>query len=274
MSLLLTFAAPLFAIAAVEAAPNAAEPLAAPIYGAPLPSTRLAAIAQDAVAEAPTWHGFLTLGATLTSGNTDIRTVAANAEAVLDRGEDRWTIRAYWNYGEEKDQATGDYNLTQRQAGASGKYDYFFSEKTYAYGTGSVQTDTIAGLDLRWTLGAGVGHLFLDEEDRTFSGEAGLSYVDESYVVSSDDASYLALRLAYDFFYQISETTSFRQITEVFPSLESSDDIYAKVDSSVSVQLTENMIGKLQHVMDYDNTPASGADRLDHRVILTVGWTF
>jgi hypothetical protein len=34
------------------------------------------------------------------------------------------------------------------------------------------------------------------------------------------------------------------------------------------------MIATLTHVFDYDNTPAAGFKRADHRVILSVGWSF
>lgn len=247
----------------------------APVYGAPLPTPALAAIAQEAAVDpAPEWKGFVTIGATITSGNTEIRSAAANAEAVLDRGEDRWTLRGYWNFAQQESTTTGEREITQRQAGASAKYDYFLTERTYLYGTGAVATDAVANLDLRYQVGAGAGHQFWKEEKRSLSGEIGLSYVDEDFVVDADDADFIAVRLAYDLFLQLTENTTFRQIAEAFPSVDDKDDIYGRLDTSVTVNLTESMIGKLQHVMDYDNTPATGADRLDHRLILTIGWTF
>lgn len=276
MSILLSLIAPL-----AFAAPTEALAFTAPVYGAPSASA-LSSIQDEVASPAPAWTGSVTLGATLTSGNTEITTLAADAEAVLDRSDtdstDRWTARAYWLFAQQKNQATGQNAITQRTAGASLKYDYFFEEKTYAYANTAVATDAIAALDLRYQIGAGVGHLFLDEEDRAFSGEAGLAYVNEDYKefppAPSDDADYIAARLAYDLFFQISEQTSFRQLAEAFVAVDNVDDVYGRLDTSVTTNLTESMIGKLQHVMDYDNTPATGADRVDHRLILTIGWTF
>jgi hypothetical protein len=34
------------------------------------------------------------------------------------------------------------------------------------------------------------------------------------------------------------------------------------------------MIAAISHILDYDNTPAPGRDRSDHRVLLSVGWAF
>jgi hypothetical protein len=34
------------------------------------------------------------------------------------------------------------------------------------------------------------------------------------------------------------------------------------------------MIASVAWVMDYDNTPSPGFERVDHRVLLSVGWSF
>ncbi len=66
----------------------------------------------------------------------------------------------------------------------------------------------------------------------------------------------------------------FGQTAEVFPSLEDIEDISGKLDTRVRVSITDDMFAQLQWVMDYDNTPAEGAYRMDHRVILSLGWGF
>ena len=34
------------------------------------------------------------------------------------------------------------------------------------------------------------------------------------------------------------------------------------------------MLAALTHIIDYDNTPATGAERVDNRVLLSIGWSF
>ena len=60
----------------------------------------------------------------------------------------------------------------------------------------------------------------------------------------------------------------------MFPSLEDSNDVYGRWDSKLSTSLTEAMFASLQYVMDYDNTPNTGAERIDNRVVFSLGWSF
>lgn len=294
--MLLTLLAPLALAAPVEAntAPASVDALlptavASTAIGAPLPYAPLAPAALQDAEEAAAWSGSLTIGATFSSGNTETQSVAADASATLDRGQDRFSASAYWNYAEFTDftAAGAPTKLSARNAGASGQYDYFVNEAqtTYAFVSASFQTDSLAELDLRSIYGVGVGHQFLDEDDRAFSGEIGLSQVEEDFADSSNDTENLTIRVAYDWFMQLSETTAFRQQAEAYPSVEEADDFYGRLETSITVNLTESMIAKLTHVLDYDNTPAifsdtndvrfgERADRVDQRLILSVGWTF
>ncbi len=61
---------------------------------------------------------------------------------------------------------------------------------------------------------------------------------------------------------------------ELIPSLENSDDVGARVDTHAKVTLSEKLIGQLQWLYTWDNTPATGAERVDNLVLLTLGWTF
>jgi len=296
MSTLLTLLAPLALAAPAEAnaAPASFEALlptaaATTASGAPLPYAPIAPTALQDDEAAAEWTGSLTIGATYSSGNTETQTVAADAEASLDRGQDRFSAGAYWNYGEFTDFTTAGAptKLSARNAGANAQYDYFLNEArtTYAYASAAFQTDSLAELDLRTIYGLGVGHQFLDEDDRAFSGEIGLSQVEEDFADPANDTENLTIRVAYDWFMQLSDTTAFRQKAEAYPSVEDSDDFYGRLETSITVNLSTSMIAKLTHVLDYDNTPAifsdaddirigQRADRVDQRLILSVGWTF
>lgn len=276
-------------------APEALLSTPARTFGAPLPYAPLAPSAAPQVENAegtesdPAWAGSLTIGANYSSGNTETQSVAADAEATLERGRDTFSIGAYWNYAEYTDftEAGAPTKLSARNWGANGQYDYFLNEarSTYAYASASFQGDSLAELDLRTIYGVGVGHQFLDEDDKAFSGEIGLSQVDEDFEDSASDTENLTVRLAYDLFWQVADTTAFRQKAQAFPSVEDSDDFYGRLETSLTMNVTESMIAKLTHVLDFDNTPAvfsdagdiragQRAERVDQRFILSVGWTF
>ena len=83
-----------------------------------------------------------------------------------------------------------------------------------------------------------------------------------------------ALRFASNLAWTISETTSFEQNAEILPSLEDSENVIAKVDNRLKVNLTENWIAQLQYVLDFDGETPSGVEETDHRVVFGIGWTF
>lgn len=235
---------------------------------AALPATSL--LQDEAAEEAsePAWKGAVTLGASVSDGNTDIKRASATADAVKKLEDHRYTLGFQWNFAQESG------FVTQRRTLARAQYDKFLSEKMYWLANVSFESDSQADLDLRTIVGAGLGYQFKDTEKFQLAGEAGLSYFDEDYADDDADGDYVAARLAYKWEYLHSERWSFAQNAEIYPSLEDSDDVYAKVDTRAKATLTESMFAQLQWLYDWDNTPAEGKDRADNLYLLTVGWTF
>ena len=231
----------------------------------------LSSFLQDDVAKAPRWTGSVNVGATFTDGNTETMSAAAGFDAERRGENDRWTVKSHWNYAQQT--VDGDSQITTRNVGASGKYDYFATEKMYYLGNVGAESDTLAGLDLRYYAGGGVGYQFRETEKMKLSGEAGLVYFAEEFSDNSDD-SYISARGAYTYFNQLTATAVLEQTAEVFPSIQDTEDIYTKLDTRLKLTLTKSMYAQLQHVWDWDNTPAPGAKSSDHRVILGVGWSF
>jgi len=240
---------------------------------APTPSS-IPTLAQDEAAqEEPAWSGSLNVGASIASGNTKISraNVAVDAQKEIE-GENRQTFGLWWNYAEESN------TITERRAGGKYQYDKFIDEDSYYLGQVSAETDDNAGVDLRTTIGVGYGQKLVKKENLKVDGEVGVSYFNETFAVKDADGEdtfdYIAARFAANIEYIHSERISFSNSTEVFPSLEEKDDVYAKLDTRAKATLTENMFGQLQWIWDWDNTPAPGLKRSDHQLLLTVGWSF
>jgi putative salt-induced outer membrane protein YdiY/molybdopterin-binding protein len=227
----------------------------------------------------PAWTGSLKLNGFYASGNTDRRTVGLNFDASRRSAEDRLSVDASWDYSEDKDgnpqSATfREWRLNQRRAGGGLKYDYFLSKKWYALVTARVLGDTLANLDLRYTSGVGLGYTWIEDSTTTFLTEVGVSYLNESYRNDDPSVDFLAVRAAYKLTHAFSDKTRLVHGVEAFPSTEESDDVYFQAKTEISTSLTDSMVASVAHSMDYDNTPATGAERADHRVLLSVGWTF
>jgi putative salt-induced outer membrane protein YdiY len=214
----------------------------------------------------PKWTGSITLGLGWVDGNTKSESLNTTADAEYRRENDRTTLGLLYAYKEEFGVKTED------KYSARAQYDYFINEKTYALGQGSYETDTIAALKRRITVGAGFGHQFREDEEVKLNGEAGLSYVDEEYKTSDND--YIAARLAYNGVWAFREGWEASHSLAVFPAVDNVDDYYLTSDARLKANLTESMFGQLQYLFDHDNTPASGAKKSDHKVTLSLGWGF
>lgn len=233
--------------------------------------------AQDAVAAAPAapkWTGQVNAGFTATTGNSQTRQANASADAQLQRAKDRITLGFLWVYGDNKNNPQNDWVLVDRKTFGRGKYDYFFSDATYAYGIATAEGDLLQDISLRWTAGAGVGHQYANTDTWKFGVEVGVSYLDTDYrSAASIDTEDVAIRVATNAAYKVSETWSFLHTLEAYPSAEDADDFYGRSDLRAAAALGKNMLLSLQWVVDYDNTPAQ-PERVDQRYLLGLGWKF
>jgi len=221
--------------------------------------------------EGPKWTGTVSFGLTFTDGNTETLNAAAGFDAERRGEDDRVTLKAFWNYAEQEIDKKNE--ITQRNMGGSGKYDYFATEKLYYLGIAGAEADEFANLDLRYYVGAGAGYQFREDEKIKLSGEAGINYFAEDYEVGGDE-EYVAGRAAYNYANILNDKVVVEQTGEVFQGFEDIEDFNAKLDTRCRATLTDTMFAQAQWVMDYDNTPAPHAYRLDHRVILSLGWSF
>jgi putative salt-induced outer membrane protein YdiY len=230
--------------------------------------TQQAAPAPVPAAVEPKWTGSVALGATYADGNTRRRTGSAAVDAQYRRERDRTTLGFLWNYAEEQ------AGITDRKTQARAKYDYFFSKKMYGLVQASGESDYTAALDLRTTLGAGLGYQFEETPTWKLSGELGLSYVDSDFEGTADDSAYLAGRAAYTWNWKPSAKYELGQLGEIYPSLETAEDVNARVDTKGRMNLTDTMFAQLEWLYQWDNTPATGKVRVDNLVMLAVGWSF
>ncbi len=265
------FASILLVVPNVES-PNPLHTVAADESVAPAVQTPAA----PAAPVEPKWTGSVSIGASLTEGDTALRSGSATADAEYRRENDRTKAGFWWNYQEDKN---ANPRITQRKTGIKLQYDYFFSKRTYGLIQGSAENDFAADIDLRTTIGVGLGRQFFDSEEFIgpgtwkLSAELGATNFDEKHYVAKDD-DHIAARAAYNADWKASDKWDFTQTFEAFPSLERGEDILTKLDTRAKVTLTAKMFAQLQWLWTWDNTPAPGTHRNNNLYAITVGWSF
>lgn len=248
----------------------------------PRPLSLTESLAQPTTAQPPVadeeppqgWTGSITAGATITDGNSESHAVNATGNAELRREDDRFELGFLWLFAENANNATDTWLITDRKTTGFGKYDYFFSAKTYGYAKAQWEYDLQAALNLRETYTLGIGQQIKETETYKLSGELGVAWVSQDFKTAGDDVEYVAGRAAYAVDWVINTTWSFGQNAEIVPSLEDSDNVYAKVNTRLKASFSEAMFGQLQWLYDWNNSPATGAERVDNQYLLSIGWKF
>ena len=240
----------------------------------PFTSVGLGALAAPLDEDEPPkgWHGSVNFGFTQVKGNTDTQSVNLHADATKEVGGlHRYTGRAHWNYGEV------DREISERNAGINLQYDYLAGEKHYYFLTAVGETDSQANLDLRYYGGGGIGYQFKETEDLDYAADAGLVYIKEEYDVpppADDENDSVALRLAHNLEYRFNENTRFIQFLDLVPAVDDLKDVYGTLDSRLETKLNDSLVASVQYVLGWDNTPAPGSRNKDHRVVVSIGWSF
>jgi putative salt-induced outer membrane protein YdiY len=228
---------------------------------------------QDGAATDPSWKGNVLLSLIDTRGNTKNQSAALLAKAVYEQKVSRYTVDFYWLYSKNRVESTGEDELTERKAGLGLQYDYLAGEDYFYILSAAIETDTLSGLDLRYRAGAGIGYDYIKSEKFDLSLELGLNYIDEEFN-DNESSDAVALNFGYDWQYRLNERTTFDQAFDIYPAIDDFEDVYFRLSSSASTKVSESMMASLSSVFDYDNTPAASASRRDHRLLISLGWTF
>lgn len=129
----------------------------------------LLGLAGPSIAAVPAqpWKGEAEVGIVATSGNTETTSLKARAGVVHEQGKWRHTGKFDALNTSDATRTTGErYALT-------GKSDYKFGERSYAFGLVSYENDRFAGFDYRTSEVLGYGYRVISQDTLTLDLEVG-----------------------------------------------------------------------------------------------------
>ncbi len=153
---------------------------------------------------------------------------------------------------------TTDTELSAEAYFLRSRYDRNVSENTFLYGGAGWERNTFAGFENRFTLVAGPGRIWFDEDVRKLRTDLGVTYTSQDDVVpdpSSSD-SFLGARASYDYLRKLTETTEFGSALIVDQNLDETSDRRADFTNSLSVAMTDGLALKTTLRLLYDASPA------------------
>jgi len=222
--------------------------------------------------ESSSWSGHADLGLTFISGNNESSNGAANLATTWKSGLNVVDLGAHYSGTRTTDLATNDASTTSRLYLYEAAYNRYFSteENLYGYATGSSRQDEPNGLQMRNTLGVGIGYTFHVYENATLDVEAGSSYVSENKVGTLTDTSAVA-RAAYDFSTPIAEAINF--VGKGVYMTGGDIETYVQ-DFGVDWAFKENWSLVAAYNISWDGNPSAGFSSTDRRFNLFVRTSF
>lgn len=157
----------------------------------------------------------------------------------------------------------GDFTVREDSATAltaenyflRGRYDREISEKLFWFAGLGWDKNEFAGIDSRFGASAGVGHRWFDTDEARLRTDYGVTFTDQEDV-SGASSSFAGLRLSYDYWRRLNETTSYASALVVDENLDDTSDYRADFLNSVSVSMSERLALKASLQLLYDNQPA------------------
>jgi putative salt-induced outer membrane protein YdiY len=239
--------------------------LAAPVQPASAPSPPAPATPPESSA----WSGKIALSATFRSGNVDSGLAALRAEAERKGEEDRLKAVLDAAYGETKG------SRTAQSIAARIRYEHDWTKITYGYAQAEALHDDVQSVDLRAILSVGAGHKLWREDDKRFwSVEAGLSGIYEDLASGGGSDIAPAARLATQYKDVLFSNLEFEQLLEVLFPVTDLGDWIGRSLSVFSVPLSESLRMRASLELNYQASPAPGAENLDILSLIGLEYRF
>jgi putative salt-induced outer membrane protein YdiY len=212
------------------------------------------------------WKGRINIGGSGNRGNSDTDHLHVDGEAVARRQESRYTING--SLDRSKDRSV----VTNQNARLSGKYDRFMGPRWYGYAVATAEEDRFRDIDLRTTLGAGLGHQLIENERTNLSLEGGLNHVRTDFSLAQGE-SYPALRWALKFDHRLSATDlQVFHAHEILTDLQRTERTFVHSQTGLRMPLLQRLVATAQLNVDFDNEPAPGTTKTDRTYLFTLGY--
>lgn len=214
------------------------------------------------------WTGQASAALGLERGNTDTDELDYRVDSVWRSLKDRYTVLL----NGEVDEANGIKNTENWSA--LGKYDRFLAEPLYWGLNASAEHDKFADLDLRYYFGPYLGRKFYDQPALTLSGEAGLVFVSEDFIIA-EDQDYLGANWTVDASsnYLGEGSRLYLKHTGIW-NLDQTENIVLNLTMGLAFPLLFNVEGAAEVELTYDSAVPGELEKLDQSYHFRIGYSW
>ncbi len=212
--------------------------------------------------------GTVTVGGNSTSGNSDTKAFNGAVRLTVHAHRQRLLFEGKYNYGQAGDQVTARNSL------ANLKHDYFLSKKVFVESFGMLEKDTLQNLQLRSTIGSGLGYQFYDTSRTALSIALGLAHVAEHFTtVPSTRTPSARWNIRWEHALWPDRVKVFHK-HEGFWDLNAGNAFRLNADQGLRVTVYKNLFVNMEYDIRLNTQPAPGRKKLDESYIFGVGYEF
>lgn len=204
------------------------------------------------------WSGRAQFGATFEEGDTDELDFDALVSTTRTSDAGRLVLLVRGEYGETNDVRTDNAVFS------SARYEYDQTERRYLLGIAQLEYDEFEDLDIRHSVGGGLGYFFVKRERQILKGFTGLIYQHEQFGngTRTDD---LLSPIGYEYRLDLRDRLRFRSDSIFFTNLTTTDNWRITAENAIEVPISSQEGWKIRLGVrnKYDNDVQPGIEKLD-----------
>jgi len=233
----------------------------------PTPSPTPTTSAKPSLPPKYPWQNAVSVGLTMTRGNSDTTLFTADYLAQKKTPFDEYKFEVSGTYGEQNSQDTANNYKADAQ------WNHLFTPRFYTYGRVDGLRDVIADVDYRANIGPGLGYYLLKDTNTTLAAEAGGSF-EAQRLDDTGDRTFATLRLADRFERKLNDHVRLWENAEILPQVDDFDNYVVNFEAGVETSLSKSFSLKTFLDDNYDNDPAPGKLKNDAKIVAALGYKF
>ena len=214
--------------------------------------------------ETGSWGGEAELGYVQTSGNTDTTSINARIDLLKHHGPWKHEVEITALRSSDQGMTTADSVSARYRA------QYGLTEIDYLFGSLRVEDNRFAGFDRRLTEVLGYGRTVIHTEAHTLSLEAGVGARQTDNVDGTQNDETI-IRLALDYAWQITETSSFKE--NIFVE-QGSDNRLTESVTELKLRINGNLSMKTTLTIKDNSHVPVGTENTDVTTAVTLVYDF
>lgn len=210
------------------------------------------------------WQGSVSLGYLATTGNTDTRSLNAQALAAYKSGnwQDVLSLQAL--------QASQNGTTTAENYDLNGQSDYSLTDKNYVFGMADYLRDTFSGYQRRTSEILGYGRRLLTTDTQQLDVELGGGERQTRYTNDTSDSEFVE-RLAANYLWKFSEKSNFSENLSVE---HGTNNTFTQSITALTTNLAGNFALSLSYTIKHNSTVLPTFKKTDTITAVSLVYTF